>query len=257
MQRSDSPFLVWRVRLRVLCGALLLFVGASWARAADAAAADDPARVLQAQTQQLLDAITTGSPEVWDRLLDDKAVITAEDGKVTMKAAMVKDIKPLAAGVSGSIHVIDFAATIHGAVGIATYVSDEHENYHGQELHCQYRSTDTWIRTDAGWRLLASQVLALRTDPPAIARSSEQLAAYVGRYRLAPDIVYEIRLHDGKLEGQRAGRPAEPLLAEAPDVFFVPGSPRYRKIFQRDGQGRIASFVERREAWDLTWSRLP
>ena len=214
------------------------------------AAAEDLSATLQKQTQELFDAITTGSPAVWDRYLDDGARVTAEDGRVYNKAEMVKDIKPLPQGVSGSIKVIDFKVVPHGSVAVTNYVCDEHENYHGQNLHCQYRTTDTWLQTKAGWRLIASQVLALRTDPPAMKIDT---AAYVGRYSLAPDITYEIRERDGKLEGQRNGRAAEALLAEAPDVLFVPGSPRYRKIFKRDEHGKIVGFVERREAWDLNW----
>jgi hypothetical protein len=54
-------------------------------------------------------------------------------------------------------------------VAIATYVDDEYETYHGHKLHCQYRNTDTWQKTGGRWRLIASQVMALGTDPPSIA----------------------------------------------------------------------------------------
>jgi len=219
--------------------------------------AEDVPAILQRQAQELVDAITSGSAEVWDRLLDDGAVITAEDGSVSTKAAMLKDIRPLPEGVSGRIRVTDFHAYVHGQTAIATYVDDEDETYHGHVLHCQYRVTDTWQKTGAGWRLIGSQVLALRTDPPAIQLPAADLAAYAGRYALAPDIAYEIRVKDGKLEGQRTGRAAEPLLAEAPDVLFVPGSPRYRKLMVRDAEGRVTAMVERREAWDLPWTRVP
>jgi hypothetical protein len=57
------------------------------------------------------------------------------------------------------------------------------------------------------------------------------------------------------MEGQRPGREAEKLLAEAPDVLFVPGQPRYRYVFLRDSDGRITGFAQRREAWDLVWKR--
>jgi ketosteroid isomerase-like protein len=219
--------------------------------------APETSAVLRMQTQELLDAVTHGSAAVWSRYLDERAVVTAEDGSVSTKAQMVEGIKPLPEGVSGDIRIVEFNAVDHGAVAVTMHVDDEHETYHGQRLHCQYRSTDTWMKTPQGWRLIASQVLALRTDPPALAQTPAQSAGYTGRYTLAPGITYEIRQRDGKLEGQRNGRAAEPLLAEAPDVFFVAGSPRYRKIFQRDAAGKITGFVERREAWDLTWTRVP
>jgi ketosteroid isomerase-like protein len=246
------------VRRTLLSSVLLSFALVGWSPSSAAAATvDSTAATLQRRTQELMNAVTSGSAAVWDRNLDDKARITDEGGAVHSKAEMVQSIKPLAAGVSGTIEVIDFSATISGNVAIATYVSDEHENYHGQELHCQYRSTDTWVKHANGWRLLASQVLALRTDPPAATLAETEAESYVGRYELAPGIVYEVRRKGTALERQRTGRPAEPLLREARDVFFVPGNPRYRTLFQRDAQGRVIGFVERREAWDLVWKRLP
>lgn len=219
---------------------------------------EEIAALLQKQSQELMDAVTDGKPEVWDRYLDAEARITAEDGSVTAKSEMLPQIRPLPEGVSGSIAVIDFKAYVHGNVAVATSVADEHESYHGHELHCQYRSTDTWIETAEGWRLVASQVLALRTDPPAIPFTARQLDEYSGRYSLAPGIEYEIRKSEsGGLEGVRSGRKPEPLLAEAPDVLFVAGKPRYRTLVQRSADGKVIAIVERREAWDLPWVRLP
>jgi hypothetical protein len=43
------------------------------------------------------------------------------------------------------------------------------------------------------------------------------------------------------------------LKAEAPDVFFVPGQPRVRKIFLRDASGHVTGFVDRREGRDVKW----
>jgi hypothetical protein len=173
------------------------------------------------------------------------------------KAEMLAGIKPLPEGVSGIIKVTRYQAVVHGDTAVATHVDDEHENYHGHELHCQYLTTDTWMKTKAGWRLVGAQVLALRTDPPAVALSAALSSEYCGRYALTPEITYEIRCGGSSLEGQQLGRKPEELRAEAPDVLFSPGKTRYRKIFQRGPDGRITGFAERREAWDLVWKRLP
>jgi len=240
-------------RLWLLAGltpALLSFQGSTQA-------SEDVTAVLRRQTQEMVDAVSAGSATVWERYLDEKATYTAEDGTVSSKAEMVGQIKPLPEGVSGTLEVIDFKVTVHGPVAVTNYVSDEHEDYHGHKLHCQYRSTDTWLQTPAGWRLIAAQVLPLRTDPPAIQLTPPQMEQYVGRYALTPTILYEIRRKDDGLEGQQTARKAEPLRAEVPDVLFVPGKPRYRKVFLRNPQGRITGFAERREAWDLNWTRQP
>lgn len=234
---------------------LWLLLALSFLPQSFAQAADDVSETLRRQTQEMVDAVSDGKAAVWDRYLDPQAVYTAEDGSVSTKAQMVEQFGPLPAGVSGVLKVTDFKATVHESVAITNYVIDENEVYHGHKLHCQYRNTDTWVKTPGGWRLLAAQALALRTDPPAVALTAKQMAEYVGTYELAPAISYEIRLKDGGLEGQQTGRPAEALKAEAPDVLFVPGKPRYRKIFQRGADGHVTGYAERREAWDIDWTR--
>lgn len=242
-------------RRRILAMAAVSFVPAA-PRTAGKAGRGGVGETLHGQTQELLDAITFGGAETWRKYLHDDFVLTSEDGEVVFKSALAGQIKPLAAGVSGHIRAIDFQARVHGATAIATYVSDEDESYHGHALHCQYRSTDTWIETPAGWRLLASQVLALRTDPPAIALAAAKADEYCGRYSLSSDVLFEIRRKGEGLEGQQTGRPWHDIKAEAPDVLFSPGRPRYRSIFHRDAAGRITGFAERREAWDLEWKKV-
>jgi len=219
--------------------------------------AEDLAAVLQRQTQELFDAIPPGTKAVWERYLGPQATYTTEDGTVQTREEMVDQLQPMAAGVSGNIKILDFKVTGHDAVAITTYISDEHENYHGHELHCQYRTTDTWLKTAGGWKLIGGQILALRTDPPAVPLTPKQREEYSGRYSLTPEISYEISAKGEGLEGQRNGRKAEDLRAEAPDVLFTPGSPRYRKVFLRAADGHITGFAERREAWDIVWTRMP
>jgi len=212
---------------------------------------------LKAQTQELADAIAPGKAAVWQRYLDDDVVVTTEDGSVQTKSEILRDFRPVPEGVSGRIDVIDFHARVHDRVAIATYVMDEHETYHGQELHCQYRTTDTWLRKPDGWRLIASQVLALLGTPPAMRISDAIASSYAGTYELAPGITYEIRRDGQTLQGRRGENGKwETLLAEAPDVLFVPGKLRYRKIVSRDSEGKVTGFVDRREAWGLVWTKV-
>jgi Domain of unknown function (DUF4440) len=240
--------------LKAVALAALLY-GVSGPAARPAPVESDDAAQLQHQTQELLDAITTGSANVWERYLDSAASFTTEDGKVRSKREMVADVRPLPKTISGDIKVTEFTVALHGNVAVTTHLDDEHEVFHGQRLHCQYRTTDTWLRTPAGWRLIGSQILAVRTDPPAITLPPAQLDDYVGRYTLAPDLSYEIRRDGPVLIGQETGRKADTIRVEARDVLFVPGQPRYRKVFRRDAHGDVVGFAERREAWDLTWTR--
>jgi Domain of unknown function (DUF4440) len=238
-------------------GGLALALALALAVPGAAPADEDVPGLLRRQTQELVDAISSGTASVWDRYLDPGVRYVDETGTVISKKDLVDQTRGLPPGVSGSIHIADFDAVVFGDVAVTTYVDDESENFHGHALHCQYRVTETWRQTPEGWRLVAGQVLALRTDPPAVALSPAFAREYCGRYALTSEIVYEIRRMGDALEGQQTGREPEPLRAEAPDVLFVPGKPRYRYVLLRGPDGRITGLAQRREAWDLVWTRLP
>src|SRR5882672_10882580 len=116
-----SQEITMHARLFVLVG----LIGTVLGSAAPVLASEGVTETLQRQTQELMDAITNGAPAVWERYLDANASYTSEDGTVYSKAQMVKDVKPLAKGVSGSIKVTGFKATLFGTVAIATHVDDE------------------------------------------------------------------------------------------------------------------------------------
>jgi hypothetical protein len=71
------------------------------------------------------------------------------------------------------------------------------------------------------------------------------------------EIVASIRCESDGLVVERQGRPARHFKAELADVFFEPGEPRTRRIFVRDRLGRVTGFVDRREARDLQWTKMP
>jgi len=232
--------------------ALLLAAGAT------ASPAPDPlARTLEQKTQALFDALVRGDKTTWDDLLAPDIAYASEDGTIKDKAQLLSEVTPLPKGITARLEVTRFKLHRHGDTAVATYVAEETEGYFGQTIHASYQETDTWISFPAGWKLVASQVLALRTDPPETALTPAQQDAYAGVYRLTPEITYTIRREGNGLVGERKGRAKAPLKAELLDVLFVPGENRIRKIFQRGPDGGVTGFVERRESWDIQWTRVP
>ena len=213
--------------------------------------------VLRAQTQELLDAIAAGNAAVWDRYVDPRIVYVSEAGELESKAQLLAELKPLPAGIAGKIALGRFEVRQHGDTAVVLHVDEEDEDYFGHPIHAQYLTTATWRLGPDGWRLIATQVLATLIDPPAVALPAAQLDEYAGTYQLTEAIRYSIRRDGERLIGERTGRPAQELRAEARDVLFVPGQPRSRKVFQRDAGGRITGFADRREARDVVWTQLP
>ena len=170
---------------------------------------DDVPAQLRARTAQLLDAITAGDPTVWEQNLEANARVIDENGEVLDRKAMVGSVRKLPAGISGALRPIDFQATVLGDIALTTYVADEEESFHGAKIHARYRMGDTWVRRDGKWKLLGSQVLALRNDPPALPTTAEQRRAYCGRYVLG-DLTYVVRCETDGLNAGEAGQAAPP-----------------------------------------------
>lgn len=212
--------------------------------------------MITAQMQAMSDALAPGNAVVWDKYLDDNVIYADENGRHIGKAEILKETQPLPKGLGGSIKVDLLSYNQDGDVAVALFRQNETENYYAQVLHASYLTNTTWKKRAAGWRMIGAQVLAEKADPPAIALPGRQLMEYVGTYRLAgSDPTWTITLADGKLVGTRSGRKPAVWDAEASDVFFVKGDPRIRKIFRRDARGRVSGFVERRESWDLIWTK--
>lgn len=216
----------------------------------------DVSVVLQRQTQEMLDAVARDDRGPWTRYLDDSMIYAAEDGSIKTKAQLLDELRPFPKEIWGKLHIRQFRSVRHQSAAVANYLIDEEEGYYGQVIHAQYLVTDSWIETPDGWRLVASEALAMRSDPPAIDLSQARLDEYAGVYSLTPEITYTIRRGPRGLEGQRTGRQLEVLKVELADCLFVPGQPRLRKVFQRDAAGTITGFVERRESWDIRWRRV-
>ena len=210
---------------------------------------------LRKNTQALLDAIARGDTAVWNRLLDSAAVIVDENDKVYTKQEMIANLKPLAPGLLGDLAIDNFLVKLHGDVAVVTHEDNEYLDYHGQIIRSRFRNTDIWKRNGKEWREISSMVLAVQKDPPAITLNPKAVCAFNGRYAMTDSIAATLQCVGNSLVMKRQGRPNRVFLPETRDVFFEPGQPRTRRIFQYDTLGRVSGFVDRREARDISWSR--
>lgn len=93
-------------------------------------------------------------------------------------------------------------------------------------------------------------------DPPAAALGREALCALNGTCALTPEVTTRVRCREGELVSERTGRAPAVYRPETADVFFSPGQPRTRRIFQRDASGAVTGFVDRREGHDIVWRKV-
>ena len=239
----------------LISSVVILIAGLTFVASARRTPADPTVELLRAKDQALLDAIAPGDRKVWDEALAPEAMYVDENGVVMNRAEYLKQLDPLPAGASGSLRIASYSANVVGDLAMVIHTDDEEENYHGQMLHAQYLMTETWRRQSGAWKLSLVHVYAVQKDPPAIELPESSLAEYAGKYSGGDDLVYIIQWDGKQLTGARQGRPSTPLRIEVRDVLFVSGQPRVRKIFQRNSEGKIKGFVDRREGEDLIWKR--
>jgi len=238
--------------MRRIVTIVLVMLLAGVARADDAKVAAE----LRRMTQEMLDAIAPGNAEVWKRYTDDHLIYVSEANREMTKAELIEELKPLPKGLVGHLEIGTFKAEVHGNVAVTTYVANESLEYYGQMIRNHFRTSDTWLKTKSGWKLIGSQVLAVLEDPPAVSLPRETLCGYNGTYRLTAEITTKIMCTDDGITSERTGRPAAAMKAEVRDVFFTPGAPRTRRIFLRDAGGAVNAFVDRREGLDVRWVKV-
>jgi Domain of unknown function (DUF3471) len=135
-----------------------------------------------------------------------------------------------------------------------SYDLDETETIFGQELKARYHETDTWVRRNGDWQIVAEQVLRYYEDPAQGKPDLKKYADYVGTYELAPGKTLTISSEGGDLFSEQSGKPKDQLVPEAPDIFFVKGV-EGRRLFRRDDKGRVDALLNRRNNEDVVWRK--
>jgi ketosteroid isomerase-like protein len=213
---------------------------------------------LRARDQAMLDGFASGDQSPFDRVLAPTVMYLDENGDLYDRKGLLDTVRPLPAGASGVIRIVDYRVELHGDTAIVFHRDDETEDYHGHLLKAQYLMTEAWVKGADGWKVTLWHAYVVAKDPPAIEVAPAVLDAYVGRYRAGPGLKDYVITRDGNdLSGGREGGTRVAIKVESGDVLFRPGDPRWRLIFQRDASGRVTGFIERREGEDLLWVRTP
>jgi ketosteroid isomerase-like protein len=213
-------------------------------------------REIKRISQELLDAVAGGNKAVWERYLADDCIYTDENGRTLNKAQLIEDLRPLPSGYSGTITIAESQVRIYGDAAVIANRLIENEVIYGQKIIAEYRATETYVRRDGRWQMLASHVIVIPSERKSIALKLQSLDDFTGQYEMAPGVTYSIARKGDKLIGQRAGRSEEELLAMAENIFFRKGTVRGEKVFVKDKSGRVTQMIDRRDNNDLVWKKI-
>jgi hypothetical protein len=206
-------------------------------------------------TQELVDSIAAGNQTPWKTFFAEDAVYSDETGKTMDKAALVANVTPLPKGYSGTIKVVKPQSRILGQTAILSYDLDETETVFGQVLHARYHGTDTWLLRNGRWQIVAGQLLRFYEDPAVGTINAAHLDDFVGTYELAPGVTLVVSREGTQLYSKRGDAAKTILQPESPDLFFRSGI-EGRRLFRRDGSGKVDALIDRRNNEDLIWKKL-
>ena len=208
------------------------------------------------RTQEMFDAVAVGNQEPWKKYIAGDVLYFDEKGRNMNKQQLVADITPLPKGYSGTIKMAKAQSHIEGDVAILSYDLDETETIYGQNMTARYHGTDTWMRRNGSWQIVASQQLRYYEDPAPGTSDPKRMADCIGIYELVPGITMAVTLEENRLYAKRSDRGAkDELIPETTDIYFRKGV-EGRRLFRRDSAGRVDALIDRRNNEDVVWKRI-
>lgn len=233
----------------------VLLLRAALAALGAGAASPESLQWFQATEQALMDAIAPGDKAAWERVMDPSCVVTTEEGEVLTREQFLEGLRPLPAGLSGSITVRDVSVQEFASFALVRYLADEAESVFGQRLAVHYRVTNTYRRDGPTWRMVASHLSVVTRDPLAQEVPQAGWPGLVGTYRLLPDgWTFTVELRDGRLLGGRDPAKLRPLVPLTSQAFVLSGS-LGEWLFVLEN-GRATRILNLRKFAPLVWTRV-
>lgn len=205
------------------------------------------------RTQELFDAVVPGNSEPWKKYYADDCIFADEKGRQMDKTRLIADVTPMPKGYSGTIKIVNPVSRIIGETAILSYDLDETEIVFGQHLTARYHGTDTWLRRNGSWQIVASQAMRYYEDPAVGRADPAKSPQFSGTYELGPGSLRKVFAEGDKLYVERNGK-REQLFPETPDIFFRHGV-EGRILFRTGPDGKINALIDRRNNEDIVWQK--
>ena len=207
------------------------------------------------RAEELLQGVLAGNNSAWQKYIAEDCLYFDEKGRSFDKAALMKEVGPLPEGYRVTFAVQNPKSVILPDTAVVSYDIDEDLWIFGQKMGATFHNTDTWVRRNGKWQILAIQVFRYYGDPAPGEVDRTKFAQYEGTYELAPGQRAKIFVEEGNLYYQRDGRDKEQLLPEAPDIFFRKGV-EGRMLFRFNKERKVVELISRRNHEDIVWKKM-
>jgi ketosteroid isomerase-like protein len=218
----------------------------------ESSAQSDTEQELKRLENEWINSYLRGDKQTFDRIVADDFTRTDESGKFATKAEERTFVQAPPASVNSSLTNEDMQVRVYGNAGIVTgrIVSKVQGG-----LNFQSRFTDTFIKREGRWQVVARHYSRVPTERITINVDSKIYDAYVGQYEIPPNVVLDITKEGEKLMSQATGQPKMELLPESEIEFFIKGFTA-QFVFVRDGTGRVTKLIINQEGQRVTTKKL-
>jgi len=182
----------------------------------------------------------------WSRYVADDCIFSTDDGTLATKAQFIEHGKKMPPEYDHSVNPRDYVIHLYGNTAVINFRITVHEQFTDADIVSEQRKTETYVKQDGSWLLVARQWdnLPVNLHKP-VAVDTSVYKDYVGQYQWRPlGGLDTVSIKDGKLWSQFP-KDEDEYLPLSSDTFFVKddlGS----VTFVRDTQGHVTGYTYHR-----------
>lgn len=233
----------------VTCLAVAICLAASMSRAQDQPKFSPTQQEVLDARKARIEAGNKRDYATWSRYVADDCIYSTDDGEVdTNVKAHTREHWKLPLAYDHGVNPREFVIHVYGNTAVINVRVTAHEQFTDTDIISEERTTETYIKQNASWLLIAKQWgnLPVNFHKP-VAVDTSVYKDYVGQYQWRPlDDIDTVSVKDGRLWSQFP-KDADEYLPLSSDTFFVRddiGS----VTFVRDAQGHVTGYTYHR--WD-------
>jgi len=186
--------------------------------------------------------------EAWSRYVADDCIFSTDDGALQTKAQFIEHEGKLPPEYDRSVNPRDYVIHVYGNTAVINFRFTGHEQFTDADIISEERQTETYIKQNGSWVLVARQwgLLPVNFHKP-VAVDTSVYKDYVGQYQWRPlDDVETVSVKNGKLWSRFSkDNEDDEYLPLSSDTFFVKddiGSTQ----FVRDAEGHVSGYTYHR-----------
>jgi hypothetical protein len=179
----------------------------------------------------------------YSRYVADDCIFSGDNGAVLTKAQLMAAVGKFPTAYDYSVNPRDYVVHVYGDTAVLNLRYTNHEQFTNSDIVSEIRMTETYIKRNGNWLLIARQWAKIPTNfRKPVAVDTTIYKDYVGQYEWRPlDDVETITVKDGRLWTQ-SGKDREEYLPLGTDSFFLKSELGIDK-FTRDARGRVTGYT--------------